>query len=263
MHVALPFTAPDVPRRVLPARFAGLLALTLTMLSAVTGLHAAGPTDDAFDDFDDFAPVQVGITPQMPGVGVLHGEAYVWVERDQNQEARIVDDYALTSRACPPFCIQPMVVADGVRTLGELETLEFMVRLGRNDTLLLVDARSNAEYRDSALPGAINVPWTDLVTAVGAVDFIIEERLDDFGVRLEQGSGDLIADARAADYSGAKTLVVYDNGPWCGQAPSKIRALLAMGYPAERIHWYRGGLQAWRGLGLTVIDPLAPPTADR
>jgi rhodanese-related sulfurtransferase len=26
-----------------------------------------------------------------------------------------------------------------------------------------------------------------------------------------------------------------------------------MGYPAHKIHWYRGGMQAWHSLGLTTV----------
>ncbi|MGA1179662.1 MAG: rhodanese-like domain-containing protein, partial [Marivivens sp.] len=36
------------------------------------------------------------------------------------------------------------------------------------------------------------------------------------------------------------------------QSPTAIRNLLEVGYPAERIFYYRGGMQAWRMLGLSV-----------
>jgi hypothetical protein len=30
-----------------------------------------------------------------------------------------------------------------------------------------------------------------------------------------------------------------------------IRVLLELGYPAEKIKWYRGGMQSWLGLSMT------------
>jgi len=57
------------------------------------------------------------------------------------------------------------------------------------------------------------------------------------------------------NFQSAKTLVFYCNGPWCGQSPTNIRALLALGYPASKLKWYRGGMQAWKSLGLTTVQP--------
>jgi hypothetical protein len=31
--------------------------------------------------------------------------------------------------------------------------------------------------------------------------------------------------------------------------------LLAMGYPAHKLKWYRGGIQEWKQLGLTTVAP--------
>lgn len=218
-------------------------ACTALLLGVTLACHALAEDDD---DWDAFAPIQVSITPQLPGLHVLHRGERVWVQRNQDPSALIEPAFALTSRACPPFCLQPMVLADGIQTLGELEMLDYLGRLGRVPDMLVVDARSSPEYREAAIPGAINTPWTDLVEAVGAVEFIIEERLSDFGGERAGSSW---------DFSAAKTLVIYDNGPWCGQAASMIRALLRFDYPADKIKWFRGGLQDWHTVGLTVIAP--------
>jgi rhodanese-related sulfurtransferase len=53
--------------------------------------------------------------------------------------------------------------------------------------------------------------------------------------------------------------VFYCNGAWCGQSPTNIKTLLMLGYPANKIKWYRGGMQDWRMLGLTTV----PPAADK
>lgn len=31
--------------------------------------------------------------------------------------------------------------------------------------------------------------------------------------------------------------------------------MIELGFPAEKIFYYRGGMQVWRMLGLTVSDP--------
>jgi hypothetical protein len=56
-------------------------------------------------------------------------------------------------------------------------------------------------------------------------------------------------------FDGAKTLVMFCNGPWCGQSSTNIKGLLRLGYPAQKILWYRGGMQDWECLGLTTVQP--------
>ena len=50
----------------------------------------------------------------------------------------------------------------------------------------------------------------------------------------------------------AGQIVLFCNGPWCGQSPTAIRRIIEAGYPAEKISYYRWGMQGWRMLGLTV-----------
>ena len=47
--------------------------------------------------------------------------------------------------------------------------------------------------------------------------------------------------------------IFFCNGPQCGQSPTAIRALLAAGYPADKMLYYRGGLHDWLTLGLPVM----------
>jgi rhodanese-related sulfurtransferase len=194
---------------------------------------------------DEFAPLEVGITPEMDFFTVLHAGEMVWVRREQDVGNLVDPEFALTSRPCPPFCIQPMQIAPGVETLGELELIGYLERAGRDPSVLVVDTRTSDEVVSGVIPGAVNVPWNDLVPAAGAVDFVVEMRLEEFGI---------LDDGKALDFSQAKTLVLYCNGPWCGQTPSSIEALLDLGYPANRLKWYRGGMQAWQGLGFPIVD---------
>lgn len=57
------------------------------------------------------------------------------------------------------------------------------------------------------------------------------------------------------DFSQAKSLVLWCNGPWCGQSPTAIKGLIGQGYPANKIRYYRGGMQLWRVFGLPVVSP--------
>ena len=52
---------------------------------------------------------------------------------------------------------------------------------------------------------------------------------------------------------------LHCNGLRCGQLPTNIRQLLALGYPAHELKWYRGGMQSWKTLGLTTVEVKAPP----
>lgn len=189
----------------------------------------------------------VGITPTLARVIVLHQGEAVWVERNPDPFNLIDPDFSLTSRPCPPYCIQPMQLAAGVETLGELELLDAMRRIGREEDILLIDSRE-ADWiaRSGMIPGAIHLPWTELHPAHNDPEKIAELLQFKFGVTRHAGLW---------NFEHAKTLVFYCNGPWCGQSPTNIRQLLALGYPAQRLKWYRGGMQAWKALGFNTVRP--------
>ena len=73
---------------------------------------------------------------------------------------------------------------------------------------------------------------------------VIAERLDQLGCE---------PDFDGWDCEEAKKVALFCNGLWCGQSPTAIRAMVAAGFPAEKIFYYRGGMQNWQGLGLTVV----------
>jgi hypothetical protein len=43
--------------------------------------------------------------------------------------------------------------------------------------------------------------------------------------------------------------------PRCGQSPTNIKQLLALGYPGHKLKWYRGGMQMWKILGFNTMPP--------
>jgi len=158
-----------------------------------------------------------------------------------------------------------MTIAPGVETLGELEVISYIQKMEAGDSSIFVaDSRTPDWVAKGTIPGAVNVPWTELAPAKGATtETIMKVMIDTFGVKLAAGADmfavdEAIADGNTTkvfDYSGAKTLVLFCNGMWCGQSPASIQSLLKYGYPAEKIKWYRDGMQAWEILGFNTVKP--------
>lgn len=190
--------------------------------------------------------LDVRITSDIESVEVIHNGRKIIIQRNQNIDNAVNPAYARTSRRCPPFCIQPAVLADGVETIGEIELLNFLKRKSEgDDSILVIDSRTPDWLKNGTIPGSVNIPWTTLNPGQGADPFEIAEIMEKrFGVRDQEGLW---------DFSRARTLVLFCNGMWCGQSPSNIRTLLRFGYPASRLKWYRGGMQNWEILGLTVV----------
>lgn len=207
----------------------------------------------------------VGITADLMSLSVMHNGKPVTIQRNQDNEAVINPDFAKTSRACPPFCIQPMSVAEGVETLGESEVIDYIAKMSAGDSnIMVVDSRTPDWVKKGTIPGSVNVPWTSLVPAQGATtEGIIKVMMDSFEVTLANDADVMDVDeaitdgdpAEVFDYSRAKTLVLFCNGMWCGQSPASIKTLLKYGYPTEKLKYYRGGMQTWEILGLTTVKP--------
>jgi len=189
--------------------------------------------------------LDVRITQDIESVEVTHAGKKVTIVRNQKPGNTINPDYAKTARKCPPFCVQPMVIARDVETIGELEMLDYLKRgSGGDQSVLVIDSRTPDWVRKGTIPGSVNIPWTTLSPEEGADPFAIADLFQEkFGVRTSEGLW---------DFTHAKTLVLFCNGMWCGQSPSNIRSLLKFGYPAQKLKWYRGGMQDWEILGLTV-----------
>jgi rhodanese-related sulfurtransferase len=188
----------------------------------------------------------VKITPDTASVDVLHQGKKITIMRNQNESNTVSPDFSMTSRKCPPFCIQPGVLAPGVETIGELEVLAYLGKMSAgDDSILVIDSRTPDWVKKGTIPGAVNIPWTALNPAQGADPISITEiMVGTFGVKEMEGLW---------DFSDARTLVLFCNGMWCGQSPNNIMNLLKFGYPADKIKWYRGGMQDWEILGLSTV----------
>jgi rhodanese-related sulfurtransferase len=190
----------------------------------------------------------VKITPQLEKVDILHQGKPFTIMRNQDNFNLMNPDFTLTSRPCPPFCLQPMTLSTGVETIGELEVIDYLKKIKEGDqSILVIDSRTPDWVQKGTIPGTINIPWDQLSTSVGGADpLTVKEYLAKFGAQELEGLW---------DFSQAKTLILFCNGVWCGQSPLNIKTLLKYGYPPPKLKWYRGGMQAWETVGLNVIKP--------
>lgn len=117
--------------------------------------------------------------------------------------------------------IQPLQIAPGVRTVGELDVIAHVHAGGR-----LVDTRRAEQHEQATIPGARAIAHEDIVT-------------------------------RADELDGDDPIVLFCNGPQCAATPTAVRALLSAGFSAERLLYYRGGVHDWMTLGLPVLGTRA------
>ena len=194
--------------------------------------------------FPSFAQ-DVWITPDTPFVELEINDQFLVIERNPDNDAVIPAAFAKTSRACPPFCVQPLEVAAGVDTIAELELLSFLENEAQTGSGILIDARTPRFYQAGTIPGSVNLPF-NLLSPESSNPFLEPILTQLGGAKRIDGSW---------DFTNATTLALFCNGPWCGQSPRAIRNLLSVGYPADKLKYYRGGMQSWLILGLTVVVP--------
>lgn len=200
-----------------------------------------------------------------PYLHVLHEGRSVKVQRVQDPEYSLRGYFAKTSRKCPPFCLKPMAVSTDVRTVGEIEIFEFMENELRDGKGLLIDARTPAWHKKGTIPGSINIPFTTLSKKITDQEMI--DTLKSLGAKPRKSVGSVtrtleewgLMDGEFKtdtwDFSQCKDLVLWCNGPACGQSPRAIQGLLSVGYPPSKLAYYRGGMQIWQLFGLSTVIP--------
>lgn len=211
-----------------------------------------------------------GVNPiylPLKGVDVehtyLHGEKEkIHIQREENpicmKIAITPEDLQsgnLASKDIPKECkktfavtkgtIQPLQITTGVKTLAELEVLDFIAnKSSKNpDKYILVDSRKSSWFDFGTIPSSVNIPYDEL------------EYDEDFEAEYKRAYellGVKILDKDKYDFKNAKTVVFFCNGSWCGQSPMAIKKLLKKGYPKEKMMWYRGGIASWAGVSLTL-----------
>ena len=186
------------------------------------------------------ATKDVFITPGVISIEINHQDKVVILQRNQDQDNEISDFYLRTTRGK----VQPMhpFAPHLVETIDELDVIDYVKKRSDGDeSILVIDTRTpNWLVFTGAIPTAINIPYTQFKNKEKALE-IMEDQM---GVQADD----------VFDFSYAKTLVMYCNGIWCGQTPAAVKALLKYGYPAAKIKYYRGGMNAWKSLGLTTVN---------
>lgn len=187
---------------------------------------------------------KIGITEDINSLDIKYAGKTVNIKRIQNTKNKLTNGFAKTSRACPPFCVQPIAISPDIKTVGEVELLEFLDNEVKASKGLLLDARLPDWFEKGTIPGSINIPFS-----------ILDGGLEnDHALRILKLLGATKKEEKW-DFKNVQKLMLFCNGLWCEQSPRAIKNLVSMGYPADKLFWYRGGMQSWQLLGLTVVKP--------
>lgn len=148
---------------------------------------------------------------------------------------------SLKAEDCNGICIAPLSAIDGVETVAEFEVITFLAETVAAGGGLLIDSRPLDARDAGAIAASISVP-TELLDANNPFrnDILVA-----MGAREFDG---------ALNFSDAMPLMIYDNGPLSNDAARSVSLLVAAGYPKNKIQYYRGGLQVWTALGLSIEE---------
>lgn len=240
-------------------RFLGLRWLLVAGLAASAAIHAEDQVK--VGEATGFVP----LVADKPYLHVVHDGRSIKVQRVQDPDYELKGYFAKTVRKCPPFCIQPATPDPLVQGIGEVELFDFMETKLRDGSGLLIDARTESWFMKGTIPGSVNYPFTlfskdkddpELVAILKTFGARERGEVGTFQKLLEDwGWTDTRHKTNDWDFTSAKDLVLWCNGPACGQSPRAIRGLLDAGYPGDKIKYYRGGMQMWQMWGLTTVVP--------
>jgi len=139
--------------------------------------------------------------------------------------------------------IYPLQLKEGVETFAELEVLRFIDEMQKREDYMLVDSRGEDWFESETIPGATNL-WFAVLKDPKVFAEEFDEMLQQVGATKRKDG--------TYDFKDAKTLLLFCNGPWCGQSPVAILEFMKLGYPVEKLKWYRSGLHGWKSLSLTT-----------
>ncbi|MGB6329068.1 MAG: rhodanese-like domain-containing protein [Halarcobacter sp.] len=196
------------------------------------------------------------------GLNVDYDDKTFVIKRMHNEECRTINgadpknvwsgNYAKES--LPKNCVKkfvttigkitPMTISDKIKTVGELEVIKFIEDAQYNKNMLLIDARLQEWFLQMSIPTAENIPFTY---------FDKNKYPDDFYDVLEMIGVKEVSKGKY-DFKNAKTLLLFCNGAWCPQSTFAIENLIKIGYPQEKLNWYRGGMYSWKMLNLTTTS---------
>jgi len=181
---------------------------------------------------------KVKITPDISYIYVYHKGKAVKIHRIQDTKNKLTGEYALQYR--PSKYIQPIKMHKDIQTIGEVELLTFMKEKANSREGILIDIRSKKEYKRESIPSAINIPAEVIDNKVK-----LSKIFKILGLTKKKDG--------SYDTKKALDIAVYCNGLWCDKSSVFIKKLIELGYPAEKILYYRGGFQMWKILGFTTV----------
>ena len=198
---------------------------------------------------------------QYSGVDVKHKGKQITIEREISPKCLdipisndMIWESSYAGEKIPEECkavfvtsvgqIQPMSVHPKVETYGEMEVMKFSKQMQHDDSMMLVDTRAKTWFNYRTIPGAVNISHSNISQAQRFPEGF-KKALAMLGVK-SKGYG--------YDYENAKTIVLFCNGAWCSQSPEMIKKLITLGYPPEKLKWYRGGMNDWLMLSMTVTQ---------
>ena len=191
------------------------ILLFTALLATASSLSIAGP-DHACQPLND-KPLRIIEQSTQFETTLPSGEA-VTIKRHMTQCAK------------NEGWLQPLIPAPGIVPATELDVLNAL----NDPDIIVVDMRTMVWYLERTIPGAINIPYTEIAM-----------RLDELGC---DRSGD------GFRCENAKAILGFCNGPVCPQSPTAMLAMIREGFPAEKIMYYRGGMLDWDALGLTTVE---------
>jgi hypothetical protein len=216
-------------------------ASLVLLAAAATGAGAANPEEGLFD-LDD---LRVKITETLPYIEVEHAGKPVFLMRHQEPDHTIVAPYDQTARDCPPYCIQPMQLAPGVET----------DRRARADRLSRARLQGRADPGDRFTHRALGIAGDDPgsdpppLHAAGSGARATRGDRRAVGIRVWCDSLECPVEFQRREDPGPllqRTLV--------RAVPDQYPRLAGARLSADRIKWYRGGMQMWEQLGLTTVN---------
>jgi rhodanese-related sulfurtransferase len=175
----------------------------------------------------------------VKSINVIHRGMPIDIERNQDRQHNIMEFYQGTWRGK----IQPLYPfkPHPVETVSELEVIDYIQKISRGDnSVMIVDSRPISAIKITGMiPSAIQIDYKRIVLTPKR-----KKSFELFGVTWAD---------KKWDFTNAKILVIYCNGFWCAKSPRMIRKLIKLGYPAKKLKYYRGGMQAWHSVGLTTV----------
>jgi len=196
------------------------------------------------------------------GVSIEKDDSSFIIKRMHDEECRKIngadpkniwsDNYAnskLSEKCVKKFVttvgkITAMNINERVKTVGEVEVINFIEESQTNENMLLIDARLPDWFLQMTIPTAENIPFTY---------FNKNKYPDDFYDVLEMIGAKEVS-AGKYDFTNAKKLLLFCNGPWCPQSTFAIKNLIKIGFPEDKLLWYRGGMYSWKMLNLTTTS---------